>query len=85
MIDLLNLNKYIQIGDIFKDKQSELNKKLAEVNASINTIKSFIINIKDFSVEEKELLDVPNCRQFFKDKVIDLKATILIYQKLIKT
>ena len=55
LIDLLNLNKYIQIGDIFKDKQSELNKKLAEVNASINTIKSFIDKHKDFSFEDKQL------------------------------
>lgn len=76
LIDLLNLNKYIQIGDIFKDKQSSLNKKLAEVNASINTIKSFIDKHKDFSFEEKELLDVPTVDNSLKDKVIDLKATL---------
>lgn len=59
LIELINLTKYTDIGDIFKKLQSELSKELSYIEGKISTIQEWISKNELIDRDKKELLEIP--------------------------
>ena len=59
MIDLLNLNRYIELGDKFKESLKEVGENLTKVSTTIKTVGEWVDRYKKADLEPKELLTVP--------------------------
>lgn len=76
LIDLLDLNKYIKICDIFKSLSSELTKRSESVNTKINTIESWIERYSKTDLTIKELLEEPEVSKDKQEQIGVLKNTL---------
>jgi DNA repair exonuclease SbcCD ATPase subunit len=56
LISLFNLDKYLSIYEIFKEKYKESSKQVLKLQGTCDTISKWIENNKSYNVEEKELL-----------------------------
>lgn len=59
LIDLLGLNRYIELGDKFKDSLKEVGDDLTKVTATIKTVSEWVERYKKADLEPKEVLPVP--------------------------
>lgn len=59
LIDLIDLNQYIAIGDVLKKISVDLNKDLANINGKISTIEGWIESNNKIDRTKKELIPVP--------------------------
>jgi len=59
LIELINLTKYTDIGDIFKKLQSELSKELSYIEGKISTIQEWISKNELIDRNKKDLLEIP--------------------------
>src|SRR3990167_8918552 len=59
LIDLIGLNKYLDIGDIFKDLNSELTKELTFISGKLASVNSWIFKYKSRDNAVVRLLEVP--------------------------
>lgn len=59
LIELINLTKYTDIGEIFKKLQSELTKELSYIEGKVSTIQEWIDKNQSIDRSKKELLELP--------------------------
>lgn len=76
LIDLLDLSKYVEIGEYFKDELKGVEKELVAISAKISTTDSWIKKYSKESTQEKNLVEVP---QYPKDLE---ERNILLMHKL---
>ena len=76
LIDLLDLSKYVEIGEYFKDELKGVEKELVAISAKISTTDSWIKKYSKESLVEKNLVEVP---QYPKDLE---ERNILLMHKL---
>jgi DNA repair exonuclease SbcCD ATPase subunit len=57
LIALFNLDKYLSIYEIFKEKYKETSKQVLKLQGTCDTINKWIDNNKPYNVNEKPLLD----------------------------
>lgn len=76
LIDLLNLTKYVEIGEVFKEAVKELNNENLEINTKIKTIVNWLDKYKDTNLSCLELRDVPDIPKQLQEEVITLKESI---------
>lgn len=82
LIDLLNLNKYVDCGEVFKQAVKELDTEITKVNTKIASAKSWIEKYEDTDLAKKDLLPVPenprdlveNCTAL-KDSLKNIETT----------
>lgn len=77
LIDLLNLNKYVDLGDTFKQQVKELEVEIAKTTTKITTTSGWIDKYKGVDLNKKELLPLPNKDpRNLVEKVSELKEAI---------
>ena len=76
LIDLLNLTKYVDIGEIFKDAAKELNNKLIALNTKIKTAQDWIDKYSTFSLSELPIYQIPEQPRELIELVSNLKEQI---------
>lgn len=59
LIDLINLNQYIQIGELLKKLNIDLNKELSGVSGKLSTVESWIKTNNSIDKTKKSLIEVP--------------------------
>ena len=59
LIDLLNLAKYIDIGNYFKDVVRDIGKEVSALTSKVNTIQAWVTKNSQYDLEVKELFEVP--------------------------
>lgn len=59
LIDLLNLTKYVEAGEIFKQASKDLTEKVTAVSAKIDSAASIIAKYAKFDLTEKSEVSVP--------------------------
>ncbi len=60
LISLFNLDKYLSIYEIFKERYKETSKQVLKLQGTCDTITKWIENNKAYNVEEKNLLEQIN-------------------------
>ena len=60
LIDLLNLNKYVEIGEIFKDVAKSLDSEISTIAGKISSIQEWITKYSSADLSKKILVEVPN-------------------------
>lgn len=73
LIDLLNLGKYIEIGDIFKEETKALESNISTINGKISTIEDWLQKYKNADLTKKELCIVPEPRYDLEQQNTELK------------
>jgi DNA repair exonuclease SbcCD ATPase subunit len=84
LIDLLNLNKYVEIGEYFKEELKTLDKNLAVINTKINTTDSLIKKYSKEPQEQKALVEVLNYPKDLEEKNAVLLDRLRNLEKLNK-
>jgi DNA repair exonuclease SbcCD ATPase subunit len=59
LIELLNLNKYVEAGEVFKGVAKELNERVTATNAKISSVKSWIDKYSKTELVYQEIEEVP--------------------------
>lgn len=59
LIEILNLGKYTQAQEVFKETSQELSKDITQVQAQVNTVNSWLAKYKDADLNTKEYTKVP--------------------------
>lgn len=59
LIEILNLGKYTQAQEVFKETAQELSKDIAQVQAQVNTVNSWLNKYSGTDLSLKEYCDVP--------------------------
>jgi DNA repair exonuclease SbcCD ATPase subunit len=77
LIDLLNLTKYIDIGEIFKDVAKDLNNKVIATNTKIKSAQDWIDKYSNTSLDELPIQGVPEQPRDLIELVSNLKEQIL--------
>lgn len=60
LIELLNLENYLELFDNFKSAHKDAANEVSEIRGSINTLKSWISSNPIKSTKKRELLEIPN-------------------------
>lgn len=76
LIDLLNLNRYIELGDKFKDSLKEVSDNLTKVSATIKTVGEWVDRYKKADLEPKEVLPVPELPKHLIEKNTQIREKI---------
>ena len=76
LIDLVNLNKYTQIGDVIKKLQSEMNKEVTFIQGKLSTIEDWINKHVNTDFSKKELIPEDTVPLELTDKLDSLKTKI---------
>lgn len=76
LISLLNLDKYVELHELFKKKAKELNDSIKETNGSINSIRSWIEKHERMDKTEKEELQAPTLDESLVDELAELKSKL---------
>lgn len=76
LIDLLNLSKYVEAGEIFKGLVKELNEKVTTTNAKISTINSWIEKYNKIDLSYQDIEEVPELPKELVEELQDLKAKL---------
>jgi DNA repair exonuclease SbcCD ATPase subunit len=76
LIELLNLNKYIEYGEVFKGLLKETETEITKLNSKISTNKSWIDKYKSADLSLKQLLSVPVEPSKSLEEIAELKETV---------
>jgi len=76
LISLLQLNKYVELHELFKAKAKELNDGIRELNGSLNNIRSWIDKHEAMDKTEKQEKEVPEFDNKWIDQLSDLKSQL---------
>lgn len=76
LIDLLNLTKYVEAGESFKESLKEITDKITILSTKIQTTSDWINKYKDFQLEEIALLDVPEQPMDIVEEIANLNTKI---------
>lgn len=76
LIDLLDLGKYAQAAEIFKEVTSELSKEIAAAEAKVNTVSSWLAKYKDTDLNSKSLVEVPELDQTVVTEAVQLQMQL---------
>jgi DNA repair exonuclease SbcCD ATPase subunit len=60
LIDLLDLGKYSQAAEVFKEVAAELNKDIAAAEAKVSTVSGWLNKYTNTKLELKDLVEVPD-------------------------
>lgn len=77
LIDLLDLSKYVEIGEVFKEEQKTLEKEIAAVVTKISTINKWVDKYSKENLEPKQVLEVPSHPKHLEEKNVLLKQKLL--------
>lgn len=73
LISLLQLNKYVELHELFKAKAKEVHDTIKELNGSVNNIQSWIEKHERMDKTEKQEKEVPEFKNEWIDQLADLK------------
>lgn len=76
LIDLLNLTKYVEAGESFKESLKEITDKVTVLSTKIQTTSDWISKYKDFQLEEIALLGVPEQPMDIVEEIANLNTKI---------
>lgn len=76
LIDLFNLTKYVEIGEIFKDIAKDLNTKLISINTKIKSAEDWIKKYSDTTLTELPIQEVPEQPRDLIETVSNIKEQI---------
>jgi DNA repair exonuclease SbcCD ATPase subunit len=76
LISLLQLDKYIELHDLFKDKVRTVTSDITQLTGSINTIESWINNNKDMDFVKQNLIPLPETPISTIERVSELQRNI---------
>lgn len=76
LIDLLNLNRYVEAGDTFKGLVKDLSNDITVVTTKIQTTENLVAKHSKVSLEEMELQDVPENPRHLVEEVSGIKEQI---------
>lgn len=76
LIDLLDLSKYVEYGDIFKQALKEVETELAKAESSRSTVYSWIEKYQSTSLTPMALVDVPSTPSDLSEKIAGLKESL---------
>jgi DNA repair exonuclease SbcCD ATPase subunit len=76
LINLLQLEKYIELHEHFKDKVKVLNSDILSLTGGINTIEAWIKNNENMDFVKKELKEVPRVDKTIIEKIVELEKNI---------
>lgn len=77
LVDLLNLHKYTELGEIFKQKQKDLQRDIAVVNDKISTRQTWLSKYATTDLSTKPLVDVPEEDRGLEAEIASVSATLL--------
>lgn len=77
LIDLLDLSKYVEIGEVFKEEQKTVEKELAVIATKISSINKWVEKYSKENLEPKELLEVPATPKDLEERNVLLKQKLL--------
>lgn len=78
LIDLLNLTKYVEAGEVFKQASKDLGEKITSITAKIESANSILAKYAKFDLTEKSEVEVP-------DSPRDLIEQVQVLQEKIKS
>lgn len=78
LIDLLNLTKYVEAGEVFKQASKELSEKVTGIVAKIESANAIVAKYAKFDQTEKALVEVPESPR-------DLIEQVQVLQEKIKS
>ena len=81
LIELLNLGKYTQAGEVFKAAAAEVGKDLTQAQAKLDTIQQWISKYKDTNFNTKNYRLVPNLDDQLVSEASRLATTIQDIEK----
>jgi len=81
LIELLNLGKYTQAGEVFKAAAAEVGKDLTQAQAKLDTIQQWISKYKDTNFNTKSYRLVPNLDDQLVSEASRLATTIQDIEK----
>lgn len=73
LISLLNLEKYVELHELFKKRAKELSDTIKEINGSVNNIRSWIEKHERMDKSEREELEIPSLDSSWIDDLANLK------------
>lgn len=76
LIDLLNLGRYIEIGDVFKEAAKNTDLKISELSGKITTIDSWLSKYKNFDFSVQEIQELPEPPLELEKQNIELQTSI---------
>lgn len=76
LISLLQLDRYIELHEVFKTKVRDSGLKITSLEGSINTIESWINKHQDMDFIKRELLEVPEVNDYLPSRIEKLRADI---------
>lgn len=76
LIDLLNLNRYVDLGDVFKDELKDANDAVTRVGAQIKTVTEWIDRYKKADLQPKTVLPVPELPKHLIEENTEIRDKI---------
>jgi len=76
LIDLLNLSKYVELGDVFKDLAKGVDSAVTTANAKIATCTDWLKKYKSVDLTKQQVLEVPEQPKELEDSCQETKNTI---------
>ena len=76
LIDLLDLSRYIEYGDVFKQVLKDLETDYTKQESARTTVKSWIDKYKDEVLEIQELETVPSTPSHLSTEIAELKESL---------
>ena len=76
LIDLFNLTKYVEIGEIFKDIAKDLNTKLISINTKIKSAEDWIKKYSDTTLTELPIQEVPEQPRDLIETISNIKEQV---------
>lgn len=76
LIELLNLNKYLEYGDVFKALVKDVETEITKITSKISTNRAWIDKYKNTDLVKKEVLEVPGEPVKLVERIVELKETL---------
>ena len=76
LIDLLKLNRYVELGEVFKTETKALEKEIAVLDGKANTLFSWISKHKKENLVEEPFQEVPLYPSYLEEEISALKDKI---------
>lgn len=84
LIDLLNLNKYVEAFEIFKQASKQVSEQVLEIETKIKTTEAWVTKHKTISLDEKPIQEVPKSPQAEMEEVGELTGKVKSVEQLNK-
>lgn len=72
LIDLLNLNKYTEIGDVFKNELKSIEKELSVLSGKFSTTEAWLEKYRKTDLTEKLIQEVPDYPKHWQEENAEL-------------